>query len=282
MLRLALGGGTVALMVACAAPRAAVDVAALWDYARPAESEQRFRAALAGAGGDEALVLRTQIARTLGLRGRFDEAFAELDAIEPLLAAAGAEPQVRALLERGRTLRSSGRPAEAKPLFERAFARAQASSLQALAADALHMEALVAPGLEAQLAANRRVLAYARAATDPQARAWDAAAWHNMGVALNDAGRHADALDAYQQALATYRAQGRADRVHVARWMVAHTLRLLGRLDEALAAQQALARSLAESGRSDRYVHDELAILQRAMGRPDEAARQEALRDSLR
>ncbi|HSN34070.1 MAG TPA: hypothetical protein VLU41_15380, partial [Ideonella sp.] len=53
----------------------------------PAASEARFRAALAGAKSeDERLELRTQIARTFSLRGRFAEAERELDAIEPRLA----------------------------------------------------------------------------------------------------------------------------------------------------------------------------------------------------
>ena len=89
------------LLVACALPgvamlaRAAIDVDALWNYADPAASETRFRQALAGATGDDALVLRTQIARTYSLRARFDEAQRELDEIEPALAAAGVESRVR-------------------------------------------------------------------------------------------------------------------------------------------------------------------------------------------
>ena len=52
---------TLALAVAGPA-LAAIDVAPLWDFARPDVSEQRFRAALATASGDDALILQTQIA----------------------------------------------------------------------------------------------------------------------------------------------------------------------------------------------------------------------------
>lgn len=75
---------------------AAVDVDALWNFNDPAASEARFREALINASGDDALILHTQIARTLGLRKRYDESHRELDAIDPALAAAGVEPRVRA------------------------------------------------------------------------------------------------------------------------------------------------------------------------------------------
>ena len=42
----------------------AIDINALWDFSKPALSEERFRAALATAQGDDALILKTQIART--------------------------------------------------------------------------------------------------------------------------------------------------------------------------------------------------------------------------
>ena len=119
--------------------RAAVDVDALWNFADPAASEARFREALGSATGDDALVLRTQIARTFGLRGRFDDAHRELDAIEPALAAAGMEPRVRAWLERGRTLRSAGKPLEGRPLFMRAYVTADAARLERLEIGRAHV-----------------------------------------------------------------------------------------------------------------------------------------------
>jgi hypothetical protein len=78
------------------------------EYGDPVHREARFRAALANANADERLELLTQIARTHGLRGRFDAARRQLDDIAPALQAAGALPQVRYLLHRGRTYNSSG------------------------------------------------------------------------------------------------------------------------------------------------------------------------------
>ncbi len=81
----------------------ALDLAGLWDFAQPALSEQRFVAALADASGDEALILRTQIARSHGLRKDFTRARVELLQLqlqlEPDLAGASAEAQTRHALE---------------------------------------------------------------------------------------------------------------------------------------------------------------------------------------
>lgn len=263
--------------LACATAGAAVDLDALWDYARPAASEQRLRQALGSARGDDALVLRTQIARSLGLQQRFDEAHRELDAIEPALATAGEAPRVHALIERGRALRSAGREAEAEPLLRRAFDRADRARLEFLAADALHMVALVQGTPEAQIEINRRVVALARNAVDPRARAWEAAALNNIGVVLNGLGRHDEALPTLRDALSAYERHGRVRNVRIARWMVAHTLRRLGRLDEALAMQRSLEAEWAAAGAADPYVFDEIAEIHALRGDADRATHYRAL-----
>jgi tetratricopeptide (TPR) repeat protein len=272
----------LACVLAASSAVAAVDVDALWNFNDPAASEARFRQALAAAQGDDALVLRTQIARTLGLRQRFDEAQRELDAIEPALAAAGVEPRVRAWLERGRTLRSSGQPTESKPLFVRAFATADAAQLERLAADALHMIALVEPQLDERIAWNRRTIAYAQRASDPRAQGWQAAAHNNIGSDLREARRFDDSLAAFRDALAAYERSGRADQVRVARWQIANVLRLKGQRDEALAMQLALERDAATAGEPDPYVYDELALLHRAVGDEKRALEAEARAAQLR
>lgn len=257
---------TLLLGALAQAAAAALDVDALWNFADPAASEARFRAALGAATGDDALMLRSQIARTFGLRARFAEAHAELDAIEPLLAAAGVEPRVRAWLERGRTLRSAGQPGQAKPLFVRAYEAADAARLERLAADALHMVALAESSLDERIAWNRRTIEYARRARDPRAQGWQAAAHNNIGNDLREAGRLPEALAAFQDALAAYERGGRAEPIRIARWQVANVLRLLGRRDEALAMQLALEREGAAAGAPDRHVYAELALLHEARG----------------
>ena len=79
------GAVFAALLGATLAVMAAADIDALWEYDDPAASEARFKSALAGAGDDEKLELLTQIARTYGLRGRFDEASRVLDEVASAL-----------------------------------------------------------------------------------------------------------------------------------------------------------------------------------------------------
>lgn len=256
-----------ALFAGAQTAEAAIDVDALWDYADPAMSAERFRAALAEAKGDDVLILRTQIARTFSLRNRFDEAHRELDVVDPLLPAAhGAEPRVRALLERGRTLRSANLPAQARPYFLRAFDVADHAKLESLAADALHMVALSEAEPAGQLEWNRRTLDYARAAKDPKARRWEAVALNNLGDSLREAGRHAEALSAFREALTAYESRGKPASIRFARWQVANTLRLLGRVDEALTMQLALEAEGRAAGQPDPDVYEELALLHDARG----------------
>ena len=79
-------------------PAMAIDLAPLWDFARPDVSEQRLRAALHTAAGDDALILQTKIARTYGLRQDFDRARTLLQQIEPSVAAAAQRRRCASIL----------------------------------------------------------------------------------------------------------------------------------------------------------------------------------------
>lgn len=244
------------------------DIAELWDFDRPDVSEERFRAALGAATGSDALVLRTQLARALGLQRRFDEAAAELDAVPD-----NGDPLVRTYreLERGRVLNSGGDPDAARARFLTALAEAEAAGLDHLAADAAHMMAIVEPG-EAQIPWAERALAIAGASADPRARRWIGSVSHNLGWTLHGLGRHEEALAVWRRALVFREEQfrekqGDAGALHIAQWTVARGLRSLGRYEEALAIQ----RDLAGRVDSDGYVREELGELLLALGRPDEA-----------
>jgi hypothetical protein len=56
----------VAAMLAAGLSSAAMDIDDLWNFNDAAASQARFREALASSKGDDALMLRTQIARALG------------------------------------------------------------------------------------------------------------------------------------------------------------------------------------------------------------------------
>jgi tetratricopeptide (TPR) repeat protein len=254
-----------------AAVSAALDIDALWEYDDPAATEARFRAALPSTSGDDRLELLTQIARTYGLRGQFDSASRVLDNVAGELRDAGVRPRVRYLLERGRTLNSSGAPARARPLFVDAWERARSSGIDGLAVDAAHMVAITYRGTAAAIDWNRKGLALARTSTDAKAKALIPAMLSNTAWDLHDMGRHAEALPLFEQALAEWSARARPAQIHRARWSVARCLRSLGRHEEALAIQASLEQEAAAQNNVDGYVLEELAELHDALGRTAEA-----------
>jgi tetratricopeptide (TPR) repeat protein len=258
-----------------AMPAAAADLDSMWDFGRPELSEQRFRAALQRASGDEALILQTQVARTYGLRGDFERARAVLKAVEPSIEAAGPQARARYALELGRTYASAAHPPESQTPEARALARAQfakaeaiarAARLDALAIDALHMQAFVDTAPAEQLKWAQAALQVLAASSQPDARRWEASLRNNLGYALHQLGRYDEALTQFRRALALRERGTDARATRAARWMVAWTLRALGRTDEALAIQLRLAQEGDAAGQPDPYVFDELQTLYRERG----------------
>lgn len=262
--------------------QAALDVAAMWNFSEPAKSEARFRAALATATGDDALILQTQIARSWGLRRDFARARRLLVQVQPQLAAAGPEAQVRHAMEWGRSWASATHAPEsqtddtrqqARTAFMQALTIARQANLDVLAIDAVHMLAFVDTAPADQLKWAQEALALALASTQPAAQRWEASIRNNLGYALHKLGRHAEALVEFEQAM-RLRQQApegaeKAARIRVARWMVAWTLRSLKRESESLALQLQLEADNDAAGAPDAYVFEELETLYRSQG--DEA-----------
>jgi tetratricopeptide (TPR) repeat protein len=233
-----------------------IDPRPLWDFADPAASGERFLDAAEQSEEPDRTAWLTQYVRALGLQEQYDAATKVLDAL------ASDDPQAATYLrlERGRVLRSSGHPDEARPHFEAAAALAADAGLEALHVDALHMVALVAPA-EEQVALHQQALQVARDATDQRARDWDASLLNNLGMTYADDGDFDAALPVFEEALAARERIGDPAEIRVARWMIAWSLRNLGRRDEARAMQQSLKAELDEIGDSDQYVDEELALL---------------------
>ena len=160
-----------------------------WDFDDLDATEARFRALRA-----EAL---TQLARVEGLRGRFDEGDRLLD---QAARETDARVRIRVHLERGRLRRSSGDREAALPLFEQAWEAALAAGEEWLAADAAHMCALAAPGRDGFLAWTQRGIDLAE--TSEAASYWLGPLLNNLGWECFDAGEHAQALAAFERALA--------------------------------------------------------------------------------
>lgn len=248
----------------------------LWDFNKPADSEQRFRAELAQhpAGSREALETSTQIARTQGLQRKFAQAHATLDAVAPQLDQAPTRVRIRYLLERGRTRNSGGDKAAAIPLFNEAAslrARDALPGADFYEVDALHMLGIATPPAE-QLGWNRKALAAAETSSDPRARGWAASLTHNIGWTYFDAGDPATALTYWQKALPMREAQGNAENIRVAKWTIARGYRAVGKLDEAEAIQMRLVAETEKAGEPDGYIYEELAEIAVARGNKAAAA----------
>lgn len=264
-------GVAMCAIVACMTP-APLALEARWNYDKPAESEVLFRAMLADdatLSADEKLEVRTQIARALALQQRFAEADAELAAVER----AGSSSEVvaaRLHIERGRVRRSRGDAGAGRDEFERALAAAERAQHEFLAADALHMLAIVAPK-EQEVAAHLAAIARVARSQDARVRRWLAPLHNNLGWAHHDRGEYTEALAAFEQAVPLFEERGNPADVRVARWTVARALRSLGRREEALSRQLALLAEHRAAGSEDGFVFEEIAECLLALGRGDEA-----------
>lgn len=246
----------------------------LWNYDKPKETEARFRelvpAAEKSRDAKYHAELLTQIARTQGLQGRFDEAHGTLDRVQKMLRPGMDRQRVRYLLERGRALNSSGKPSEAKPLFIEAWDLARKAGEDPLAIDAAHMVAIVEKPAEALKWLNE-ALVVARSSSDPKSGKWLGALYNNIGWTYHDDGQYQKALDIFKQALDWRIGQKREPEINVAKYSVARALRSLGRLDEALAMGQEVEQANVLAGTPDGYVFEEIAECLLAKGRPAEA-----------
>jgi tetratricopeptide (TPR) repeat protein len=242
-----------------------MDFDKLWNHADPAATERRFRELLPAAGSpDYRLQLLTQIARTLGLQRKFDEAHRLLDTVEKEMTPDLKTVRVRYLLERGRTFRSGKQAEKSRPLFLAAWELGREAGLDAYAVDAAHMMAMVEPGA----GWNEKAMALAEASREEEARRWLGSLYNNIGWDLHAAGRYEEALAVHLKCRDWYAANApESQGAFISRWSVARQLRALKRTEEALAIQRAL---LGENGK-DGFVQEEIAECLHALGREEEA-----------
>lgn len=254
----------------------------MWNFRDPEASEATFRAAMEGAGEDDQFILRTQIARTYGLRHDFAKAKEGLRSLESGLASTSPEGQVRHALEWGRTHCSPAHPEDAVTNADRQIARdanlraaeiAKAAGLDALEIDALHMMTMVDTAPEDQIRWNERALAAMERSDQPDAKRWEGSLRNNLGYACRLASRFDESLSELEKCRAFHAGNGNVYGERVARWMTARTLRDMGRYAEALDIQHTLEKEFEADGETDTYVSEELAALYRASG--DEAKAQE-------
>jgi tetratricopeptide (TPR) repeat protein len=242
---------------------------ALWDFNDAPASEERFRQFLTQGVSDQArLEGSTQLARALSLQRRIPEAHEILDEIKPEISPRTRQ-EIRWLLEKGRTLNSSGEPEQAKPLFVKAWQIGSEISEQALAVDAAHMVAIVAES-EEQISWNEKALDVARVSSDPKAQKWRASLLNNLGWTYYDLKEFERALGMFQEAreLRVQREQPIEERI--ARYCVAKCLRAMGRVDEALELQLSVIRDAGDGGTAG-YPEEEVGECLLLKGETDRA-----------
>lgn len=235
-----------------------IDLESMWNFSDPSGSEERFRIAMTSASPDEQVLLQTQIARTFGLRKRFEEAHTLLDG----LVCTSPEAVTRWNLEKGRVLRSSGHPNEALPFFKDALRAADEAHLDHLGIDALHMIAIVDEANSVAL--NLEAIHRAEQSQNPKARKWIGSLCNNLGWSLFDEEKYDSAMEQFKKALAFRLETGDQGPIQVAKWCVARCHRALNQPHDALTIQSTL-----DPG--DGYVQEELALLHHELGHHEEA-----------
>jgi len=268
----------------------ATDLLDLWDFSNPDESEHRLLAAMAGATPDDALVLQSQIARTYGLRRDFEHARKILSDFEPQVRSASTRCRAYYHLELGRSYASATHPPDsitptnkelARSAYMQAFELAKDAGLDDLAIDALHMMTFVDASPEDQVEWNRKALACMVESRQPKAKMWAGSLLNNLGYSLHTLGRFEEAMEEFELALAAREEEGNLEKIRIARWMIAWTLRSLGKRHEALAIQLRLERECESAGRPDPYVYEELEQLYRQLNNHDRAEHYATKRKSL-
>jgi len=251
------------------------DFDALWDFNKPAETESAFRQVLAdtAATADAAYAaeLKTQLARTFGLRRQFDEAHAVLDEVEASGVAASGRPRVRYLLERGRAFNSSKQPEKALPLFVEAWEIGKTGVSDRLAIDAAHMAGIVEKG-DASHQWNLMALELATSSAEPAARRWRKSLHNNIGWTYFAMGDLDMAMHHFVLCREAAEENEDIPSEQIARWCIAKTHRVQGRPEVALEMQLVRLAEVEAAGEAGGFVHEEVAECLYALSRPEDAA----------
>ncbi len=230
---------------------------ALWDFDDPVATESRFREFLETCeSNDERAECMTQIARSLGLQRKFDEAHEVLDSAAALMSA-GSRAQVRYMLERGRVINSGGGRIASRQVFHQAVEAAKILGEDELTADAMHMLGIVEDG-EDSLNWNLKTIQFCESSDDPKAKKWLASLYNNTGWSLFELKRLDEALGLFRKAHTVRESRGQVREEQIARWCIGRCLRAMDRNDEAFEIQTQLFK---EMGDSDQFVCEELAEL---------------------
>lgn len=223
------------------------DFDTLWDYSNPQQTEVKFMELVPGAqeSGNMSYYaqLLTQIARTRGLQGKYQEAHATLDSVEGMLTDELTAAKIRYLLERGRVYNSSGEPEKSKPLFLEAWELAVANKEDYYAVDAAHMLGIVEPP-EKQLEWSLKALEVTEKTTDERTKRWLGPLYNNIGWTYHDMEEYEKALELFRKGLEWRKGINDERGIRIQTWNIARTYRSLGKTEEALKMQKALEKEI--------------------------------------
>src|SRR5712692_7350649 len=250
------------------------DFDSLWDYDHPGATERKFRELLPAALDSLDLSylsqLLTQIARAEGLQRKFQDAHKTLDRVQKALDKTDDKTRVRYLLERGRVYNSSGKRDDARPLFLEALELARQSKDDFNAVDAAHMMAIVEP-TEKQLQWNLKALDLAESSADEKARKWKGSLYNNIGWTYFEQKQYEESLLMFEKALEFQQQQSDPNKIMIAKWCIAKTLRMMDHTEEALEMQRDLYEQYQAAGKKSGYVYEEIAECLTVMGQEQEA-----------
>lgn len=249
----------------------ATEVEQMWDVNSPAEGEQVLRAALL-LTPSKALELHTQIVRSLGLQGRFIEAYALLDRLDQTPSVPTSTVKVRLLLERGRLSYATGDYASARRFFELAYARAAVLSEDGLVVDGANMVAITQAGTPEGKLWSQAAVTIARRSSAPLAAHLLPAVVNNLARESLESGDATAAAPLFQESAALWGARGNSDNSALAKAGLAQSLRRAGRPEEALAVL-ASVETTKLSKEAQANVHEEQGEALVAVGRRDDARR---------
>ena len=247
-----------------------------WNYYDPSASEANFRDLIerGRSANDQAYVAEasTQLARSIGMQRRFEQALRILDEAKAMLTDDMTRAHVRVLLERGRVANSSGNPGDSVTIFERAFELAKSASLDGLAVDAAHMLGIVEVS-DRSMTWNERGIAIGESSTDPKAKRWLGPIYNNLAWTHNNLGRHEEALALFEKDVTAWESAGRPFEASIAVWAQGTTLRMMGQVDRALAIQESLLNHPDRRGKpAEGFTHEEIGECLILLGRDAEAA----------
>ncbi len=200
------------------------------------------------------LQMLSQIALAQALQRKFDVAHKTLDNAEALLTPQYALARARILLERGRTYQQAGNIPDALKYFEQSYEESKKHNLDAPTINAAHMIAIVVDNVEDKIKWNKLALDLVETTKDTEAKKWIGPVTNNLGQNYLTSKQYDKALPVFQKALELFQKDGYAPSIRIAKWTIAHTLRMLGRTDEALDMLQALLKdydAISASGNFD-------------------------------